>query len=296
MKGPLPIFIINLDMSAGRLAYQKEQFDRMGMAFERVPAVDGLALPRETYERYAFQWERPMSHSEVACLLSHSLGWRRAAEGNGAVIMEDDQVLADEIKPVLDELGPRDGAQLFNLETQPRLRYVARQPSETIANVRFFELKMPTAGAGAYLVTRDAARLLLDRLERRAAIADYFIHSAPGIRRFQADPGLTLELRTMTGMYNIRRRPEATPVISRNNPRKNIVTRVFWAVQHPRLRLRRAASQLRLVIDKARISSSSIRRKVEPCASILANYQAMDALMDQKRAPAAETAMGGATR
>lgn len=292
MKGALPIFVINLDSSADRLAYQKRQFDRMGMEFERVPAIDGLALSRETYERYAFQWDRPISHTEVACLLSHSLCWRRAAEGNGAVVMEDDQVLADEIKPVLQELGPRDGALVFNLETQPRLRYVAREPSETVANVRFFELKMPTAGAGAYVVTRDAARLLLDRMERRAAIADYFIHSAPGIRRFQADPGLTLELRTMSGMYSLTRRPEANTVIRRINVKKSLVTRFFWAVQYPRVRMRRGISQLRLVFDKARVSFSSIRRKIEPSASILPNYRAMEALLDQKRAPIAEATTG----
>jgi len=287
MSGSLPIFVINLESSADRLAYQQRQFGRMGMAFERVPAVDGLALPRATYERYAYQWFRPMSHSEVACLLSHSLCWRRAAEANGAVIMEDDQVLADEIKPVLRELGPRDGALVFNLETQPRLRYVAREPNETIANVGFFELKMPTAGAGAYVVTRDAARMLLDRLERRPAIADYFLHSTPGIRRFQADPGLTLELRTLTGMYSLTRRSEANTVITRTNPRKNIVTRVFWAAQHPRLRMRRVMSQLRLVFDKAKVSSTSVRRRIEPCASILANYKAMDALHTQKTAATA---------
>lgn len=283
MKGPLPILIINLESSADRLTFQERQFERMGMAFERVPAVDGLALPRETFKRYAFQWDRPLSHSEVACLLSHSLCWRRAAEGNGAVVMEDDQVLADEIKPVLEELGPRDGAMIFNLETQPRLRYVAREPSETIADIRFFELKMPTAGAGAYVVTRDAARLLLERMERRAAIADYFIHSAPGIRRFQADPGLTLELRTMSGMYSLTRRPEANTVISRINLKKSLVTRFFWTVQHPRVRMRRALSQLRLIFDKAKASSSAIRRKIEPSASILANYKAMDALLGQKK-------------
>lgn len=296
MNGPLPIFVINLDSSADRLAYQKRQFDRMGMTFERVPAVDGLSLPRETYERYAYQWFRPMSHSEVACLLSHSLCWRRAAEGNGAVIMEDDQVLADEIKPVLRELVARDGALVFNLETQPRLRYVAREPNETIASIGFFELKMPTAGAGAYMVTREAARQLLNHLERRPAIADYFIHSAPGLRRFQADPGLTLELRTLTGMYGLTRRSEAQTVITRTNPRKNFVTRVFWAAQHPRLRMRRMLSQLRLVFDKAKASSNSIRRKVEPCASILVNYKAMDAIQNEKKAVIAGTATAGASR
>lgn len=296
MQAALPIFVINLDSSADRLAFQQRQFDRMGLAFERVPAIDGLSLSRETYERYAFQWDRPISYTELACLLSHSLCWRRAAEGNGAVIMEDDQVLADELKPVLRELGPRDGALVFNLETQPRLRYVAREPSETIAGIRFFELKMPTAGAGAYVVTREAARLLLARMERRAAIADYFLHSAPGIRRFQADPGLTLELRTMSGMYRLTRRPEANTVIRRINLKKSLVTRFFWAVQYPRVRMRRGISQLRLLFDKAKVSFSSIRRKIEPCPSILVNYKAMETLLDQKSGPMTETATAGDSR
>ncbi len=282
MKAALPILIINLDASAGRLAFQRRQFARMGMTFERVPAIDGLALPRATYERYAFQWDRPISFSEVACLLSHSLCWKKAAEGNGAVVMEDDQVLADELKPVLAELASREGAMVFNFETQPRPRYVSREPRETIAGVTFYDLLMPTAGAGAYFVTRDAARILLERLERRAAIADYFVHSAPGIAHFQADPGLTLELRTLGGMYRKGFRHDAVSVISRSTHGRNLAIRLYWTVKHPVMRLRRGMSQIGLSLRKARVRPISVHRKVEPSPSILANFEAMEALEKQK--------------
>jgi glycosyl transferase family 25 len=278
MKGPLPIYVINLESSPGRLAFLKRQFDRLGMSFERIPAVDGHTLPPEIHERYAYQWGRPISPSEVACLLSHSLCWHRAADSNGAVIMEDDQVLADEIKPVLAELGPREGAMIFNLETQPRIRHVSREPSETIAGVRFFELHMPTPGAGAYVVTCDAAKLLLKRLERRAAIADSFIHTTPGLRRFQADPGLTLELKVMTGLYRLPKRPEARSVITRSSAKKSLVKRILWAFRYPKVRLRRAASEILLVHKRIRAAFVSIPRKIEPSASIIANYRIAEAL------------------
>jgi glycosyl transferase family 25 len=277
MNGPLPIYVINLESSADRLAFLKRQFDRLGMTFERMPAVDGRTLAKETYERYAYQWGRPISPSEVSCLLSHSLCWQRAADGNGAVVMEDDQVLADEIGPVLAELGPREGAMVFNLETQPRIRYVSREPSETIAGVRFFELQMPTPGAGAYVVTREAAKLLLKRLERRAAIADSFIHTTPGLRRFQADPGLTLELKVMTGLYRLPKRSEGQTMITRSSAKKSLFKRILWAVQYPKVRIRRATNEILLARKRIRAAFVSVPRKIEPSASILANYWAMDA-------------------
>jgi glycosyl transferase family 25 len=284
MTGALPIYVINLDHSANRLAYQRRQFERMGMQFERVQAIDGLALSREDFEKYAFLGDRPISHSEVACLLSHSLCWKKAAEGNGAVIMEDDQILADEIKPMLAALRPREGAVIINLETQPRPRYVSPESHETIAGVRLFELLLPTAGAGAYVVTREAAKILLERLDRKATIADYFIHSAPGIRRYQADPGLTEELRSLSGQHGKIIRPEAQTVISRSTHGRNLAIRMYWTVKHPRTRIRRAISQIGLVFKKARLPSGTVRRRIEPSPSILANLEAMDALDKQKKA------------
>jgi glycosyl transferase family 25 len=278
MTGALPIYVINLDHSANRLAYQRRQFERMGMQFERVQAIDGLALSREDFEKYAFLGDRPISHSEVACFLSHRLCWKKAAEGSGAVIMEDDQVLADEIKPLLGALRPREGALIFNLETQPRPRYVSREAAETIGGVRFFELMMPTAGAGAYVVTREAAKILLDRADRRATIADYFIHSAPGIRRLQADPGMTLELRTLSGMFKKIRRPEAETVITRSTHGRNLAIRLYWTVKYPMTRVRRGLNQLKLSVKKAWVPLVSVRRKVEPSPSIIANFETMDAL------------------
>jgi glycosyl transferase family 25 len=276
---PMPdIILINLDRSPERLAFQTRQFERLGLAFERITAVDGAALSNEAYRRSAFLWERPLSRSEVGCLLSHIACWKRvAASGHNTLIVEDDVVLAPEIVAVLAGAGALSGPVAVNLEARKGLRYLSGAPVTLpgLSGCTAFDLMLGTAGSGAYILTPDAAARLLAESDRRGPIADIYIWTSPSIRQLQLDPGLALpidKLRGRFGKHIEKSTPGATTI---TKPRLNIVMSVLQLFRHPRLRLRRAAGQFRLAAAKLRLSGHAVRRAVSPLPSIHTSYQAM---------------------
>ena len=71
----MKILIINLEHSTERLAQQQQQFDRLGLLFERLPAVSLHDFNDEEYNRLAFSGQRPLKKAELACFLSHKKAW-----------------------------------------------------------------------------------------------------------------------------------------------------------------------------------------------------------------------------
>ena len=89
-------FLINLDRSVERLAHMQQQFDRLGMIVERVPAADGLNIP--AWMQSEFKGPHQLSPGEVGCYASHLMVAQKiVAEGLPyAVALEDDAVLDDD--------------------------------------------------------------------------------------------------------------------------------------------------------------------------------------------------------
>ena len=89
-------FLINLDRSVDRLAHMQQQFDRLGMIVDRVPAADGLNIP--AWMQSEFKGPHQLSPGEVGCYASHLLVAQKiVAEGlPHAVALEDDAVLDDD--------------------------------------------------------------------------------------------------------------------------------------------------------------------------------------------------------
>ena len=99
------IFLINLDRRPDRLAQVKAQLDALGLAFERITAVDGAQLPadhpRLQKKRFLLEQKKPAVIGEVGCAESHRLIWQRMLEQNipYALVLEDDiSIQADLVK------------------------------------------------------------------------------------------------------------------------------------------------------------------------------------------------------
>lgn len=96
-----PIFVLSLPSAKTRRADIAEQFDRLGLDFEFLEAVDGRqGLPADLEPMV----DRPgtvaltgygMSDGEYACALSHQQAYARIIDQNlpGAIILEDDAIL-----------------------------------------------------------------------------------------------------------------------------------------------------------------------------------------------------------
>lgn len=91
-------YLINLDRGSDRLAVSAKLFADAGLAFERVPAVDGKALSRARRSEvcppvrfYLANAHRALP-GEIGCVLSHLAAWRTAFAGYvpAAAFFEDD--------------------------------------------------------------------------------------------------------------------------------------------------------------------------------------------------------------
>ncbi len=92
-------YLINLDRSRERLAVMASRLAAAGIAFERVPAVDGATLDDAALAGHSpgNRYYKPLRRGEVGCYLSHLEVMRRfVASGKPyALVLEDDVVLAD---------------------------------------------------------------------------------------------------------------------------------------------------------------------------------------------------------
>ena len=106
------VYLINLDRSPERLANVSARLTALGLAFERVPAVDGMTLSEAEFARQTREnrYYKPLRRGEVGCYLSHLEAMRRfvATGREYALILEDDVVLPDRLPCLLnDAIGLR---------------------------------------------------------------------------------------------------------------------------------------------------------------------------------------------
>jgi glycosyl transferase, family 25 len=106
------VFVINLDRSPDRWRFMREQADILDVDIERVPAVDGVAVPE------TMRWEflsstgaihSKLSKGEVGCYASHLVVYQRIIDAGmpHALVLEDDSVLPDDIMQIAGEAVAR---------------------------------------------------------------------------------------------------------------------------------------------------------------------------------------------
>ena len=100
-----PVFLINLDRSFNRLGQMAVRFSELGVAFERVEAIDGETLGTDAISavRLHVRGLLPLSASEVGCFLSHRKCWELIANGQQThgCIFEDDILFSNRLSRFL---------------------------------------------------------------------------------------------------------------------------------------------------------------------------------------------------
>ncbi|MCO6497583.1 MAG: glycosyltransferase family 25 protein [Chitinophagaceae bacterium] len=94
------IYLINLDRSPDRLSRMRDEFGRNGITdFERIAAVDGKVLTRDSYIAKD-KFKRRLVAGEFACYLSHIKVLQQFLKEDQqfAVILEDDITIAPNFK------------------------------------------------------------------------------------------------------------------------------------------------------------------------------------------------------
>ena len=163
--------VINLDRAVERLARITGALEALGMAWQRLPAVDGSQLSeaerRTAIDEQKFQRNRgmPSVPGELGCYLSHAGAMRHllASDAQFALILEDDAIPGNDLTAVLGGLMSHpdrwDMVKLSAVHSGTPVRVLKLTDSHWLA-VMFSSC----TGASAYLVNRRAAQIYQDQL------------------------------------------------------------------------------------------------------------------------------------
>lgn len=97
-------YLINLDRASDRLEKMKIEFEKTGIGYERISAVDARKLKGDEYI-INNQYDRDLIPGEIGCYLSHVETLQIFLEStyNFALIIEDDAILPENLKSIINE-------------------------------------------------------------------------------------------------------------------------------------------------------------------------------------------------
>lgn len=177
----MKFYLINLDRSADRLAHMSAEFSRLGLDYVRIPAVDGRELPLETLETCVAtdrRWTPPLTPAEIGCFLSHKRCLEAIANGDErfAAVLEDDIVFAPDAADLLRGDGwiPGD-ADLVKIETHRKKVLIEKQVACADTPYSVARLRSAHILSAGYIVSREAARRIVARMDRITAPIDHYL-------------------------------------------------------------------------------------------------------------------------
>lgn len=188
------ILVINLARRPDRLAFMRSQLDALGLAFERIEAIDGQ-------QEDVGPGTDLITPVEIACAMSHRMAWQRfLASGEPlCLILEDDVLIAPGAKLLLDAPHrlPRD-ADIVRLETGLQRSLIGSGRRCGLAGHRAHLLHSRHHGSAAYIITRACAERAVRDLTAFAEPIDDIMFAVnspnhfPSVR-YQIRPGLCLQ-------------------------------------------------------------------------------------------------------
>ncbi len=163
----LATWVINLDRAPERLARIRGQLDGLGLAWQRLPAVDAGALSaaqRAALDDTAYQRRHGMTPvlGELGCYLSHVEVLRRFldSDATAALVLEDDVLLLRSLPAVLHGLLAHparwDMVKLSAVHSGTPVPVLEIAPGHQLA-----VMLSRCTGSSAYLVNRRAAAAYL---------------------------------------------------------------------------------------------------------------------------------------
>ena len=162
-------YLINLDRASNRLADMAARLGALGIAFERISAVDGTRITPDASEfsplSYALMHGRRPIPAEIGCYLSHIACAKAflASDQNFALILEDDvQFSADFTSAIEAAMALPDSWDILRLSTVNRgKKYPFKKVDETYSLAVALTREK---GAGAYMINRKAAHWLVTKM------------------------------------------------------------------------------------------------------------------------------------
>lgn len=160
------IYFINLDRRPDRRLEMETQFRSLGLHAERIAAVTPSDLSEDQKTRHCapHNWDW-MTQAELSCSLSHlkALETFLASDAEQALILEDDVQMSRSLPRFLEAVDAQPGHyDILRLETYLDGQRLMPSIERTIEGIDIRRSWSWCAGAAAYLVSRHAAKKILD--------------------------------------------------------------------------------------------------------------------------------------
>jgi glycosyl transferase family 25 len=207
------VYIISLASATYRRTYQAAQAKRLGFEPIWSNAIGINDISEDFFHRHAFQWQRALKKTEVACFMSHLQLWQTIAKSDQpAVVLEDDVVLGCDWTAQVEVLAKTTNADFICLEAWGK-KILGK--SHIVENLMLQQLLLNSAGAAAYILWPSGARHLITRYERfGVALADAFINQTQGWRIWQLIPANSIQMNVAPD-YGLTSIPNSESLIAR---------------------------------------------------------------------------------
>ena len=174
------IYLINLERAKDRLAAMCRKLDELGLSFERIEATDGRVMSTE--EKIAFAKLRPRANGwlpgAIGCFRSHYKVWTAIAEGEEdfGVVFEDDVHISAALPNLLNGIGAYlDQFDIVRLEATKHRVWLNTEKKMSVGQTKLVEVRSETWGSAAYVLSREAARLLVVEPTTNHSPVDFFL-------------------------------------------------------------------------------------------------------------------------
>ena len=168
----LPVYVINLDRRSDRLQAISDNLQRIGVAWQRVSAVDAISCPPPKHQKKLYH---QMTLGHFACTQSHLKALKAFLDTShpAAVILEDDAEIASDFPALLEstEWLPQ-GCGLIKLDTLEKRNYTGVLCGSTPTGSHLRTIEGFGTSSMAYLITRDVAQFVLDSADNKIMAID----------------------------------------------------------------------------------------------------------------------------
>lgn len=224
-------YLVNLDRSPGRLEFMRQKFNAIGLAVERVPAVDGSAIDFAPYA------DSGLTPGEVGCFLSHRAIWEKLlrSDDDHALVLEDDVRLSADLPELLANLSwiPA-SAGVVKLDMAGGRVGVAKSACDAPGGRKLCLLRTMHTGGAGYIVSRAYAARLIEESTTLKEAVDNFMFGIDAIakddgRIWQMVPAAVVQEKR----FNTDLQPELASLIQPKRHKKHWLKRLGRNIEKP---------------------------------------------------------------
>lgn len=174
----IKIYLINLKRSPERLEFMTKQLQAIGLNFQRVNGVDGIALDKAALVKYQQQSKNSYLHytqlnaGEIGCALSWHKVWNKLTSQaeKACIAIEDDVKLHDNFKNTIEKLSQSlDENMIIDLSGK---KGSLIKETKIINGIKLIRYQTPPLKTQGKIYGIKACQLFLDKIQHFKAPVD----------------------------------------------------------------------------------------------------------------------------